>query len=111
MTGPACYACRTRPAAGFSAYCAGCQLRDERPVRAREHGCPACGQVFGTLTLFDLHQAVDHDRRPVVSCMAPDRLGMVRDARGTWQTPAGVLARARRAAVMAGRARDARSAA
>ncbi len=110
MTGPACFTCRARPAAGFSAYCAGCQPRDLRPVRASEHGCPARGQVFGPLRLFDLHQSVDYGRPRPVSCMAPDGLGMVRDARGVWQTREGLVARARRAAVMAGRARDTRSA-
>ncbi|MGH3304117.1 MAG: hypothetical protein ACRDOK_21045 [Streptosporangiaceae bacterium] len=111
-----CFACKAQPAGNdyagpHSAWCPACQPRDERPVRAREHRCAACGETFGPLSLFDCHQAVEYGRLPPVACTQPDRLGMVRDARGTWQTPEGVVARARRAAAMAGRAREARSAA
>lgn len=65
------------------------------------YGCAPCGENFGTLTLFDRHQDVDYGRvRPVV-CIRPEALGMVRDARGTWQTPEGLLARSQRATRLA----------
>lgn len=60
-------------------------------------GCAACGQTFGTLTMFDAHQDVDYNRRPAVACSHPEALGLVRDTWGTWQTPEGLKSRTRRA--------------
>lgn len=71
---------------------AGC--REPRPAECH---CARCHETFGTLTMFDAHQDVDHDTRPAVSCREPGTLGAVTDARGTWQTPAGLISRARNA--------------
>lgn len=69
-------------------------------LKTNEFECGRCRNVFGTLTLFDRHQAVDYKAAQPVSCIQPERLGMVRDPRGTWQTPEGLLARAERATRM-----------
>jgi hypothetical protein len=65
------------------------------------YGCHPCGENFGTLTLFDWHQGVDYNRPVAVSCLSINKIveaGLVRDARGVWQTPEGLLKRAALAA-------------
>lgn len=94
---------------------AACTARRCPEARGSECHCAACHLTFGTLTLFDAHQTVDYDRRPPVICRAAESmrvspaglpvpagsggLALVRDARGTWQTPAGLAARQRSAAM------------
>src|SRR5271169_6428337 len=58
--------------------------------------CGACGEKFGTLELFDAHQHWDRRGEWKLSCSLPP--GLVRDARGTWQTPEGLARRAADAA-------------
>ncbi len=60
--------------------------------------CSPCGEVFGTLTLFDWHQVIDYSTRPAVSCLGVNKIvdsGLVRDGKGVWQTPEGLLKRAK----------------
>jgi hypothetical protein len=79
-------------------------MRDFGTLRPGECGCAGCGEVFGSLTLFDSHQAVDHNAPVPVSCAQNPALlamGLVRDTLGTWHTPAGLVKRARSAAQLA----------
>ena len=55
--------------------------------------CAACHQTFGSLEMFDAHQDwADGWDAPVV-CTSAEGLGLVRDHKGTWQTPEGLRAR------------------
>jgi hypothetical protein len=62
--------------------------------------CALCGEVFGSLQTFDLHQDVDYDRRPSVECKRPERIGLVLDAWHVWRTPADMQVSAARVAAM-----------
>jgi hypothetical protein len=53
-------------------------------------GCAPCGQVFGSLELFDAHQRWNRTGEWQLTCAALP--GLVRDDRGTWRTPEGLRA-------------------
>jgi hypothetical protein len=66
--------------------------------------CAACHQTYGTLTLFDAHQ----DRSAgwgTTACRLAVDLGLVQDHKGTWQTPEGLIFRARKRESLAERRR------
>lgn len=69
--------------------------------------CGKCHETFGTLGLFDRHQDCKYWREGAlkwlasVSCIRPEALGMVRDAKGWWQTPQGLISRSQRATRLA----------
>jgi hypothetical protein len=65
------------------------------------HQCGRCLEKFTSLELFDKHQDVDYKRKPVIICIRPESLGMVRAHNESWTTPEGAL----RLAALAGRAR------
>jgi hypothetical protein len=61
-------------------------------IHGAANGCASCGHQFGSLERFDAHQNIDYERDPVLICRWPADLGLVRDARGVWQTPEGLAA-------------------
>lgn len=71
---------------------------DNFEYRGELHGalsqCAACGRTFLNLTAFDNHQDVDYHRIPMVTCKAPETLGLVQDEVGLWGTPEGHARRA-----------------
>jgi hypothetical protein len=83
----ACYLCGAAEAGNdyagpYSAYCAGCQPRDARPLIGRSQAaCADCERVFATVTDFDRH----HDQW---GCLNPASIGL-EDRAGVWGTPEG----------------------
>lgn len=52
-----CYHCKAKPAKGWSAYCEGCQpVSSDPPLTGNACLCRKCGQVFTSITAFDLHR-------------------------------------------------------
>lgn len=100
---PTCYRPGCDRAAGHGrslAYSAFCELH--QPHRPAVPGagwlCPAgCGQIWGTCTLFDLHQQIDNSQARSVTCLAPSELGvpLVQAPDGTWMSPEGLAKRSR----------------
>jgi hypothetical protein len=92
-----CYTCRAVPAGHpdnpYSAYCAGCQPREDAPPGRSQSGCSRCRQVFGTLASFTGHLVHDAGSAVVLACAPPRVLGLVPDQHGTWQTPEGLAKR------------------
>jgi hypothetical protein len=59
---------------------------DARPTPGQYH-CTKCCNTFGTLALFDQHQAVRYGPPSHLACRRPDRLrGVLRDEHGVWRT-------------------------
>jgi hypothetical protein len=101
-----CYICKAVPAAGNSAYCAGCQPVDIRQQpRGSQCQCAACTRIFASLTDFDRHQE-RHPRGHLLEgvftgrCFDPATLGLAL-AGGVWGTPEGNARRALLAGQMA----------
>jgi hypothetical protein len=63
---------------------------DTIALNPSDRGCATCGEVYGTLGSFDAHQVIDYKQRPPVTCLRPEDLGLVRDARGVWRSPEAV---------------------
>jgi hypothetical protein len=103
-----CYTCGVNLAGNAvggpsSAFCSSCQPRDQRPVIGSAWMCAVCGVNFGTLRGFDAHQAVDYSAPRAVTCLDPAALGLIRDDRGVFQTPAGLARRERSRGLVPGR--------
>lgn len=56
--------------------------------------CTKCGEGFAALKAFDAHLPPIVDRRKQGPCLAPEDVGLVRNAHGWW-SDAGDLERAR----------------
>lgn len=69
-------------------------------IRAKAAHCPACHETFSSTRLFDRHQDVDYDRRPVVICKEPESVGLVLDTWGTWRTPENLMVTTARISAM-----------
>jgi hypothetical protein len=100
----ACYSGCGRPAGspGYfsgSAWCLDDQVYDFRPVPSGSCGCARCLQLFGTVTLFDLHLAVDYTAPDPVTCLDPSTLDgePLVQVNGVWLTEAGHRKRAQAA--------------
>lgn len=78
------------------------ELKCPNPTEAQCH-CPLCHQTFGTLEYFDGH--LIHVPRLIspTGCRTPVSLGLVRDERYVWRTPAGLARRNADAARLAAR--------